>query len=259
MFQPRARPCVFFGYPVGYKGYKLLDLETQSVHISRNVVFHEDIFPYVDDTTANDLFSMLDIAVVCDHSTKKNISVVSERPTVVENLPDRTASSSAVPENLPSKRQSKPPGYLHVYYVNMTETDIPYPLASFVSYDKLSEGYNAYICSISLHSEPTSFAQAKKFDVWIKAMNDELLALESTNTWDICTLLPDKHAVGCKWVYKVKLNADGTLERYKARLVSKGYTQQEGIDFVETFSPVAKMTTVKTLLAVAAAKRWSLT
>jgi hypothetical protein len=89
-------------------------------------------------------------------------------------------------------------------------------------------------------------------------MRAEIDALEANNTWVLTDLPPNKHAIGCKWVYKVKLKADGSLERYKARLVAKGYTQSEGLDYHETFSPVAKLTTVRCLLAIAAAKNWHL-
>lgn len=83
-------------------------------------------------------------------------------------------------------------------------------------------------------------------------MDAELYALEQNNTWVLTDLPPDKEPIDCKYVYKVKRNSDGSVERLKARLVAKGYTQQEGIDYTKTFSPVAKMVTVRRLLSVAA-------
>lgn len=84
-------------------------------------------------------------------------------------------------------------------------------------------------------------------------MNVEIAGLEANQTWFLTPLPASKVPIRCKWVYKIKLKVDESVERFKARLVAKGYTQQEGLDYFETFSPIVKFVTVRTLLAVAAA------
>jgi transposase InsO family protein len=107
------------------------------------------------------------------------------------------------------------------------------------------------------NATPTTYAEAAKDPSWAKATQEEFDSLMENNTWSLTTLPPGRKAIGSKWVYKLKENADGTIAKYKARLVAKGYTQREGIDFTETFAPVVKFTTIRTLLALAALKDYS--
>lgn len=79
---------------------------------------------------------------------------------------------------------------------------------------------------------------------WLLAMKEELDALRSNDTWDLIPWSDDMNIVGCKWVYKVKIKADGTLEHLKARLVAKSFAQFPAVDFTETFSPVVKPATI---------------
>ncbi|KAI5334005.1 hypothetical protein L3X38_024138 [Prunus dulcis] len=82
--------------------------------------------------------------------------------------------------------------------------------------------------------------------------------IEKNETWELVDRPSDKPVIGVKWEYKTKLNLDGSIQKHKARLVVKGYAQQPGIDFNETFAPVARLDTIRTLIALAAQKGWKL-
>jgi hypothetical protein len=89
-------------------------------------------------------------------------------------------------------------------------------------------------------------------------MAEEIAALERTSTWDLVPYPPRVRLITCKWVYKVKTRSDGSIERYKARLVARGFQQEHGRDYDETFTLIAHMTTIRTLLAVASVRAWSI-
>jgi hypothetical protein len=89
-------------------------------------------------------------------------------------------------------------------------------------------------------------------------MDEEMATLDAIATWELVVLPKDKKTIRCKWVYKVKHNVDGYVNKYKARLVAKGYAQTYGIDYEETYSLIAKMTTVRVIITIVVAKGWFL-
>ena len=85
---------------------------------------------------------------------------------------------------------------------------------------------------------------------WLKAMEDEMKSLNANKVWDLKIIPKGAKIVGCKWVYKTKLDSQGNIERYKARLMAKGFTQREGIDYNETFSPVSCKDSFRIIMAL---------
>jgi transposase InsO family protein len=113
----------------------------------------------------------------------------------------------------------------------------------------------AAVAHIGHDDEPTSFSEAMSSadsDKWEHAAKDEMDSIQQAGTWTLTPLPADRQAIGCKWVFKIKRKADGSVDRYKMRLVAKGFSQKPGIDYEETFAPVAKFATIRALLSVAA-------
>ncbi|RVW35834.1 Retrovirus-related Pol polyprotein from transposon TNT 1-94 [Vitis vinifera] len=108
---------------------------------------------------------------------------------------------------------------------------------------------------IGIRKDPVSFSQAMESDdssKWMEAMNEELKSMAHNGVWDLIELPNNCKPVGCKWVFKTKRDAKGNIERFKAKLVAKGFTQKEGIDYKDTFSPVSKKDSLRIIMALVA-------
>lgn len=108
------------------------------------------------------------------------------------------------------------------------------------------------------YPEPRTVMAALKDPGWKAAMSEEIGNCKETNTWDLVPYTSTMHVLGSKWVFRTKLHADGTLDKLKAKLVAKGFNQQEGIDFLETYSPVVRTATVRSVLHVATIMDWDI-
>jgi hypothetical protein len=104
--------------------------------------------------------------------------------------------------------------------------------------------------------EPATLAEAEQDVHWWTAMTEEIQAIEDNHTWVLTNLPPGRKAIGLKWVFKVKRDEKGSVVKHKARLVVKGYSQQQGVDYEEIFTPVARLEAVRLLLALAANQGW---
>lgn len=127
-----------------------------------------------------------------------------------------------------------------------------------MSYDKLHSNFRAFTVRLDHEKLPVIIKQAFSDPKWKRAVIDEMDALLRNNTWELVPKECSTNPVGCKWVFAIKYNSDGSINRYKARLVAKGFTQEYGVDYVETFAPVAKLNTVRIIFSIAVNLDWKL-
>ncbi|KAH9685409.1 protein kinase domain-containing protein [Citrus sinensis] len=153
-----------------------------------------------------------------------------------EEIPNQL-SAEDVPTTSPIRRilpQHQNRGIPKPTYDPDFSSRVKYPMSHFVSNHHLSESNQSFVNQLSTVSIPNSVHEALKDPKCKAAMNDEMRSLQKNQTWELVDLPPGKKPVGCRWIYNIKYKADGSIERYKAKLVAKGYTQTYGIDYTDT-------------------------
>ncbi|RVW98813.1 Retrovirus-related Pol polyprotein from transposon TNT 1-94 [Vitis vinifera] len=238
----KAMKCLFLGYSRLQKGYRCYSLETHRYFISADVTFFEDS-PFFSTTSESlPVSEVLPIPIVSppEAMPPRPLQVYHRRPRVVAPLPfpEAPADSLPIPSASPAPALPSPHDLPIAVRKGTRSTRNPHPIYNFLSYHRLSSPYSAFVSAISSVSLPKSTHEALSHPGWRQAMVDEMAALHSNGTWDL-VVLP-------------------LVDRLKARLVAKGYTQVYGSDYGDTFSPVAKIASVRLLLSMAAMCSWPL-
>ena len=262
-------------------------MNTMEVFVSRYVIFHEKLFPFHNfnnpevrtDPFEDSPIPILVPNVIPAPHTGIGDNENSEEPTpgdirleththndkVISDTGEAETTIIHEPQDLAVRRSSRthtPPSYLRDYHCNLIKKGESFlskhSLDKVLNYENLSIPFKNFVLSVSAYSVPQHYHTAVQEKVWRDAMQKKIDAMHNNKTWSIVPLPKGKTPIGCRWIFTNKMNSDGTLARRKARLVAKGYTQKEGVDFLDTFSPVAKLVSVKFLLSLAASQGWFL-
>jgi hypothetical protein len=270
--EDRSTQMVFIGYESGSKAWRFCNPSTKRVHVSHDVVFEEDrAWDWNEEKTGTDVPFGAEFVPV--ESTIR----LMDKPGSSSSSPSMSSSGRSGPPTHPGGRdvqdeqQVPTPGIMGTEYAPPTETpdldadhedDAPRRyrmLESVLGTDNVPEQAEMLAVEellIAIGEEPYSVTKALKVTDWRKAMLEEMASIEGNKTWSLVDLPKGHRAIGLKWVYKLKRNELGAVIKHKARLVAKGYVQQQGIDFEEVFALVARMVTVRVLLAVATHNGW---
>lgn len=243
---PTSQPGRFIGYATGRKGYKIL-LDDGSVQISRSVTFYETEKPKpfkihkapstVDAPGAGALPMLLP-------DDTEPVGAPEPEPEPEPNEPANNEPQDPLPPDLP------------IALRRTTRAAAQRPAAVWQQDGYRVTGRDTHFANAAITlTEPANMAEAMAgpdATLWQRAMDEEMASLLSNKTWTLMEPPRGANTIDSMWVYKLKRDAAGNVERYKARLVVKGYRQREGIDYDEVFAPVSKYSTLRTVLSIAA-------
>jgi len=272
--QPRSTMCVFLGYPINHRGYKSFDLSHKKIIISRHLIFDETQFPFAHKPslplTAYDYFT-----------DDFHPSVIHQwtNPTL-QPLPDDLSRSSPPifdhPSISPTGSHNHSPTSSTTTTSSSPSTDTPdissspTPLAqpalptrtmasrSIRGIYKPRKLFNLYVTIDDPHISPLPKNPKPALSElnWKSSMQSEFNALIRNNMWDLVPQPCDVNIIRCIWIFRHKKKSNGGFESYKACLVGDGRSQIVGVDCDETFSPVVKLATIRTVLTIALSKSW---
>ncbi|KAJ0589103.1 putative RNA-directed DNA polymerase [Helianthus annuus] len=265
--EDKSERSIFIGYSSQSKGYRLYNPITKKFSVKRDVVFLEETKWDWSTNSSKDNKSCDPFPTdVTDHNPSKSTAVNNTpppqpisnntQPSLTTNSPDPSQSPNT---NVPMFQTSEPTRQTDVAGPSKRQSKQPAWLKDYVSGDGISEEEDGamYVCQFALNvADPLTFQEAVKSREWQKAMEVEFQAIVRNDTWQLVSLPAGKNLVGVKWLFKTKEAADGKGVKHKARLVAKGYSQQPGIDFQETFAPVARFETIRIFICLAAHMGW---
>lgn len=233
---PRAVECIHLGIQENVKGYRLGDIHERKILLSRDVVFEENNFQFktkisvkeqsVLESSETEVELSIDVDGRTEETVKDDDDVHEEREDAHVQL-----NSEDVDENI--RRSSRQRKMKHCICCNQVK--------------KFDQGT----------SDVEEMLSGKDGEKWIDAMKQELNEIEENKTWILVKRPHDRNVIGCRWVFKTKYNKDGSVERYRARLVAQGHKQIYGFDYWETYSPVIRRDSLRIFLALAVQKEWA--